>query len=193
MHHCIPWWPRDTPAAIARLQARGIEVVMCTGDHPDTAQAIAQQLDIHSVHSRVLPARKAEIVMQLQQQGFSVGMVGDGINDATGAGTGRCRFRHWQWHRCCYRKRGCHPGQQLVGKCRYSYRISQCHTAEYPPDLLGAFVYNTLGIPLAAGLLYPLTGWLLYRCTPARQWHCHRLPWSPMPTACDCSNLWSRI
>ena len=73
---------KDTPTAVRRHHAQGIEVVMCTGDHAGKAQDVAQELQIKAVHSRVLPEQKADIIRELQQQGFSVGMVGVGINDA---------------------------------------------------------------------------------------------------------------
>ncbi|WP_455235358.1 heavy metal translocating P-type ATPase, partial [Thiogranum longum] len=72
----------DTPAAIKLLREQGIELVMCTGDHPDTARAVGQELGIRVIHSRVLPRHKADVVKALQQRASIVGMVGDGVNDA---------------------------------------------------------------------------------------------------------------
>ncbi len=151
----------DSLAAVAELQARGIEVVMCTGDHAETALAIARELHIHVVHSRVLPAQKADIVMQLQQQGHNVGMVGDGINDAPALAQADIGFAIGSGTDVAIETADVTLASNSLSSAATAVALSKATLRNIRENLFGAFIYNTLGIPLAAGLLYPVTGWLL--------------------------------
>ena len=152
---------QDTPTAITGLQAQGIELVMCTGDHPDTARAVAAELGIHQVHSRVLPERKADIVRQLQDQGYTVGMVGDGVNDAPALALANVGFAIGAGTDVAIESADVTLASNSLASVVSAIALSRATLRNIHQNLFGAFVYNTLGIPLAAGVLYPLTGWLL--------------------------------
>jgi Cu+-exporting ATPase len=151
----------STPEALAALHAAGLRVVMATGDGLTTARAVAQRLGIEEVHGEVKPADKLELVKSLQRAGRVVAMAGDGINDApalaqadvgVAMGTGTDVAMNSA------------PVTLVKGDLRgiaQARRISQATIANMKQNLGFAFVYNALGVPLAAGLLFPFTGWLL--------------------------------
>jgi len=151
----------DTPAAIRKLHAQGIELVMCTGDHAETAQAVAQELNIKSVHSRVLPEHKAEVIRELQQQGFTVGMVGDGINDAPALAQAQVGFAIGSGTDVAIESADVTLASNSLASVATAISLSQATLRNIRQNLFGAFIYNTIGIPLAAGLFYPFSGWLL--------------------------------
>jgi len=147
--------------ALAALKAAGIRVVMATGDGLATARAVAARLDIDDVHGELRPADKLALVARLQRETRVVGMAGDGINDApalaqadVGIAMGTGTDVAMQSAQVTLVK------GDLRGIVR-ARRISEETIANMKQNLAFAFVYNALGIPLAAGVLYPLTGWLL--------------------------------
>lgn len=152
---------RDSYAAVKALQEQGIDVVICTGDHARTAGSVAQRLGIDSVHSELLPADKLAVVRDLQAQGFRVGMVGDGINDAPALAQADTSFAIGSGTDVAIQ----HADITLVGdsllNVSAAIAISRATLRNITQNLFGAFIYNVIGIPLAAGVLYPLTGWLL--------------------------------
>ena len=152
---------KDTPAALRKLRAQGIEVVMCTGDHAQTAQAVAQELNIKSVHSRVLPEHKADVIRDLQQQGFTVGMVGDGINDAPALAQAQVGFAIGSGTDVAIESADVTLASNSLASVATAISLSKVTLRNIRQNLFGAFIYNTTGIPLAAGLFYPLSGWLL--------------------------------
>jgi Cu+-exporting ATPase len=152
---------KDTPAALRKLRAQGIEVVMCTGDHAQTAQAVAQELNIKSVHSRVLPEHKADVIRELQQQGFTVGMVGDGINDAPALAQAQVGFAIGSGTDVAIESADVTLASNSLASVATAISLSKATLRNIRQNLFGAFIYNTTGIPLAAGLFYPLSGWLL--------------------------------
>jgi Cu+-exporting ATPase len=151
----------DTAAALRSLRAQGIELVMCTGDHPGTAQAVADELRIAKVHSRVLPADKVEVVRHLQQLGHTVGMVGDGVNDAPALAQAHVGFAVGSGTHVAIESADITLAGNSLASIANAISLSKATLRNIKQNLFGAFIYNSLGIPLAAGLFYPLTGWLL--------------------------------
>ncbi|HCY16010.1 MAG TPA: copper-transporting ATPase [Curvibacter sp.] len=151
----------STPEALAALKAAGLRVVMATGDGWTTARAVAARLGIDEVHGEVKPADKLALVQQLQREGRVVAMAGDGINDApalaqadvgVAMGTGTDVAMNSA------------PVTLVKGDLRgiaQARLLSEATITNMRQNLGFAFVYNVLGIPLAAGLLFPFTGWLL--------------------------------
>ena len=150
-----------TPEAVACLHDAGLRVVMATGDGIATAHAVASRLNIDEVHGEVQPADKLALVERLQQAGHVVGMAGDGINDAPALakadvgiamGTGTdVAMSSAQVTLVKGDLRGIARAREISDETVHNMR----------QNLGFAFVYNALGVPLAAGLLYPITGWLL--------------------------------
>ena len=150
-----------TPEALARLHDAGIRVVMATGDGLTTARSVAQRLGIDEVHGEVKPADKLNLVERLQREGRVVAMAGDGINDApalaradvgVAMGTGTdVAMNSAQVTLVKGDLRG-------ISRAR---AISEATVRNMRMNLGFAFAYNALGVPIAAGVLYPLTGWLL--------------------------------
>jgi len=134
---------------------------MCTGDHPDTAQAVARELGIDAVHSRVLPQYKADIVKQLQERGHTVGMVGDGVNDAPALAQANVGFAIGGGTDIAIESADVTLAGNSLANVASAVALSGATLRNIRQNLFGAFIYNVTGIPLAAGVLYPLTGWLL--------------------------------
>jgi Cu+-exporting ATPase len=151
----------DTPAAVRALRGLGIELVMCTGDHPDTARAVAAELGIDAVYSRVLPEDKADVVAQLQARGDTVGMVGDGINDAPALAQAQVGFAIGAGTDVAIESADVTLASNSLASVASAIALSRATLSNIRQNLFGAFVYNVTGIPLAAGVLYPFTGWLL--------------------------------
>lgn len=151
----------DSVAAIERLRRAGLDVAMLTGDNEQTAQAIAREVGIERVLAEVLPAEKAREVHELQLEGKRVGMVGDGINDAPALTQADVGFAIGTGTDVAIEA----SDVTLVGGSLQSVataiEISRATMANVKQNLLGAFVYNSAGLPIAAGLLYPFTGLLL--------------------------------
>jgi Cu+-exporting ATPase len=150
-----------TAEAIARLRAQGVRLVMATGDGLATAKSVARTLGIDEVHGEVKPADKLELARTFKSQGLVVAMAGDGINDAPalagadvgiamGAGTD-VAMESAQVTLVKGDLRGIADARDL----------SEASVRNMRQNLMFAFLYNALGIPLAAGVLYPWTGWLL--------------------------------
>lgn len=150
-----------TPAALAALQADGLRLLMLTGDNQTTARAVAAHLPIDEVIAEVQPKDKVDVIARLQAQGRRVAMAGDGINDApalakadVGIAMGTGTDIAMESAQVTLVK------GDLRGIVR-ARQLSRATVRNIRQNLFFAFGYNTLGIPLAAGVLYPLTGWLL--------------------------------
>jgi Cu+-exporting ATPase len=150
-----------TPAALQALQSDGLRLVMLTGDNHATARAVAADLPIDEVIAEVQPQDKAEVIARLQAQGRRVAMAGDGINDApalakadVGIAMGTGTDIAMESAQVTLVK------GDLRGIVR-ARQLSRATVRNIRQNLFFAFGYNALGVPLAAGVLYPLTGWLL--------------------------------
>ncbi len=151
----------DSAAAIARLKSRGLRLVLLTGDARATAQAVAQAVGIAEYHAEVLPDGKAAHVAALQAEGEVVAMVGDGINDAPVLARADVGFALGTGTDVAIESADVTlMGGSLHGVAD-AIAISHATVRNIWQNLFGALVYNSLGIPVAAGALYPLTGMLL--------------------------------
>ncbi len=151
----------DSSEAIAALHRQGLKVVMCTGDNHATAKAVADELGIDELHSEVLPADKLEVVKRLQRQGFRVGMVGDGVNDAPALAQADTGFAIGSGTDVAISNADITLAGDSLLNVSNSIAISSATLRNIKQNLFGAFIYNVIGIPMAAGALFPFTGWLL--------------------------------
>lgn len=151
----------DSAAAIGNLRSMGISVVMCTGDNQATAEAVARELGIDTVHSELLPEEKLVVVRTLQEQGGKVGMVGDGVNDAPALAKADTGFALGSGTDVAIENADITLSGDSLLLVAHAIAISGATIRNVRQNLFGAFIYNVTGIPLAAGLLYPFTGWLL--------------------------------
>lgn len=151
----------DSRAALQRLHAQGYQLVMLTGDNPATAQAIATEAGIDRVIAGVLPDGKADAIAQLQQQGRRVAMVGDGINDAPALAQADVGIAMGGGSDVAVETAALTLMRPSLAGVADAIALSRATLRNMKQNLLGAFIYNSLGIPVAAGVLYPLTGSLL--------------------------------
>jgi Cu+-exporting ATPase len=150
-----------TPAALASLREAGLRVVMATGDGLTTARAVAQRLGIDEVHGEVKPADKLLLVEKLKGEGRMVAMAGDGINDAPALARADVGIAMGTGTDVAMNSAQLTLVKGDLRGIAAARRLSQATVANMKQNLGFAFVYNALGVPLAAGLLYPFTGWLL--------------------------------
>lgn len=150
-----------TPEALAALRAEGVEVVMLTGDNRTTAEAVARRLGIERVEAEVLPDHKAAVVDRLKAEGRVVAMAGDGVNDAPALAAADVGLAMSSGTDVALESAGVtllHGDLTGIVRAR---RLSAATMRNIRQNLLFAFVYNAAGIPIAAGVLYPVTGMLL--------------------------------
>lgn len=150
-----------TAEALATLRKAGIRVVMATGDGLTTAKAVGQRLGIEEVHGEVKPADKLKLVEKLQSEGRVVAMAGDGINDAPALARADVGIAMGTGTDVAMNSAQLTLVKGDLRGIATATALSVATVANMKQNLVFAFVYNALGIPLAAGLLYPFTGWLL--------------------------------
>ena len=151
----------DSASAIKRLQSAGMRVVMVTGDNPTTAAAVAAQVGVDDFIAEVLPQQKAEKVIELQLQGELVGMTGDGINDAPALAQADVGFAIGTGTDVAIESADVTLMRGSLHGLVDAIAVSQATLRNIKQNLLGAFVYNAAGVPIAAGILYPVFGVLL--------------------------------
>ena len=151
----------DSRAAITRLKEAGIKVMMVTGDLDATAKAIAAEAGIDQYQAEVLPENKAEIVSAMRGKGYTVAMVGDGINDAPALAAADVGFAIGTGTDVAIESAGITLMRGSLHGVPDAIEISRATVKNIHQNLFGAFIYNSLGIPIAAGLLYPVWGILM--------------------------------
>jgi len=150
-----------TPQALASLKAAGLRVVMATGDGLTTARAVGARLGIGEVHGEVTPGDKLALVERMQREGRVVAMAGDGINDAPALAKADVGIAMGTGTDVAMRSAQVTLVKGDLRGIALARMLSQDTVANMKQNLVFAFAYNALGIPVAAGVLYPLTGWLL--------------------------------
>src|SRR5690606_28203191 len=147
--------------AIQQLKDMEIELYMLTGDNEATAKAIAEQTGIPHYEAEVLPQQKADFVKKLHQQGKVVAMVGDGINDSTALATADVSIAMGKGSDIAMEVAKMTIISSDLKKIHEAIRLSKQTVATIKQNLFWAFIYNLIGIPIAAGILYPINGFLL--------------------------------
>ena len=151
----------STAQAIKELHAQGLRVIMATGDNERTAQAVAGKLGIDEVRAGVLPEDKKTLIEQLRKDGHKIAMAGDGVNDAPALAAADVGIAMGTGADVAMESAGITLlGGDLMGIVR-ARKLAHATLRNIKQNLFFAFAYNALGIPIAAGLLYPVTGLLL--------------------------------
>jgi Cu+-exporting ATPase len=152
---------QTTPAALAALRQEGIAVLMLTGDNRTTAEAVARRLGIAEVEAEVLPDQKSAVVERLKREGKVVAMAGDGVNDAPALAAADVGIAMGSGTDVAIESAGVTLLKgDLTGIVR-ARRLSEATMANIRQNLFFAFIYNAAGVPIAAGVLYPVFGILL--------------------------------
>ena len=150
-----------TPAALAALREEGIEVIMLTGDNRVTAAAVAAELGIDRVEAEVLPDHKADVVKRLRAEGRVVAFAGDGVNDAPALVAADVGLAMGTGTDVAIESAGVTLLRGDLNGIAHARKLSHAVMSNVRRGLVLAFGYNTAGIPIAAGVLYPVFGWLL--------------------------------
>ncbi|PWY55049.1 haloacid dehalogenase [Legionella qingyii] len=151
----------STPEAILELQKNGIEVYMLTGDSQKTAESVASRLGINNVIAEIMPEDKRRVVSELKEKGFIVAMAGDGVNDAPALAIADIGIAMGTGTDVAIESAGITLLHGDLNGIVKAYHLSRATMSNIRQNLFFAFIYNGLGVPLAAGVLYPVTGLLL--------------------------------
>ena len=151
----------ESARAVAALQQMGMEVVMLTGDNERTASAIARETGITDLRAQVLPSEKAAVVKAIQDRGRLVAMVGDGINDAPAIAQADVGIAVGTGTDIAIEAADMTLLKGDLRRVVTALRLSRATIGTVKQNLFWAFIYNVIGIPIAAGILYPATGWLM--------------------------------
>ncbi|MDP3379061.1 MAG: HAD-IC family P-type ATPase, partial [Brevundimonas sp.] len=150
-----------TPAALKALHALGLQIIMATGDNERTARAVAARLGIDEIRADVLPQDKARIIHELQQAGHRVAMAGDGVNDAPALAQADVGIAMGTGADVAIESAGFTLVKGNLDGIVRARRLSQATMRNIRQNLFFALIYNAAGVPVAAGLLYPVTGMLI--------------------------------
>jgi Cu+-exporting ATPase len=150
-----------TPAALATLHEEGVRIVMLTGDNRTTAEAVAKRLRITDIEAEVLPEQKSAVVKRLREQGRVVAMAGDGVNDAPALAAADVGIAMGTGTDVAMESAGVTLVKGDLAALARARRLSAATMRNIRQNLFFAFVYNALGVPVAAGVLYPALGLLL--------------------------------
>ena len=151
----------STPQALRDLRREGLRIVMLTGDSHATAEAVARDLEIKEFEAEVLPDKKSEVVMRLQKEGRVVAVAGDGINDAPALAQADAGIAMGTGTDVAMQSAGITLVRGDLRGVLRAYRLSRATMRNIRQNLFFAFIYNSLGVPIAAGVLYPVFGLLL--------------------------------
>lgn len=151
----------STPEAVQLLKASGLRIVMATGDGLTTAKSVGNKLGIYEVYGEVKPANKLELVKKLQNEGRVVAMAGDGINDAPALAQADVGIAMGTGTDVAMNSAQVTLVKGDLRGIEIARSLSEATVKNMKQNLMFAFLYNALGIPLAAGVLYPFTGWVL--------------------------------
>src|SRR5712664_1079254 len=151
----------STPEAIRVLRRDGIRIVMLTGDRREAAVRVGHELGIEEVEAEVLPHQKSEVVKRLREQGHIVAMAGDGINDAPALAAAHVGIAMGTGTDVAIENAGITLLKGDLRGIARARKLSRATIANIKQNLAFAFLYNAIGIPIAAGALYPIFGWLL--------------------------------
>jgi Cu+-exporting ATPase len=150
-----------TEEALRNLRKKGVRLVMLTGDTRTTAEAVARKLQIEEIEAEILPQQKGEVIRRLQSEGHVVAMAGDGINDAPALAQANVGIAMATGTDIAMESAGV---TLLKGDLRgivRAIRLSYGTMRNIRQNLFFAFIYNLIGVPIAAGVLFPFVGWLL--------------------------------
>jgi Cu+-exporting ATPase len=151
----------STPKALRELKTQGIRLVMLTGDNQGTAAEIAELLGIDEFEAEVLPAQKVDVVKKLQNEGRVVAMAGDGINDAPALAQAQVGIAMGTGTDIAMESGGITLVKGDLEGILRARKLSQATMRNIRQNLFFAFLYNSIGVPIAAGVLYPVFGLLL--------------------------------
>jgi Cu+-exporting ATPase len=150
-----------TPAAIAALHRLGLKIVMLTGDHADTAKRVAEKLGIDRVEAEVTPEKKHDVIVQLKREGARIAMAGDGVNDAPALAAADVGIAMGTGTDVAMESAGVTLVKGDLDGLVRAIALSRATMGNIRLNLVFAFLYNGVGIPVAAGVLYPFFGLLL--------------------------------
>jgi Cu+-exporting ATPase len=151
----------STPEALDALRAHGVRIVMLTGDARTTAVAVARRLNIEDVHAGVLPQQKHAVITDLRSAGRTVAMAGDGTNDAPALAAAHVGIAMGTGTDVAIQSAAITLVKGDLRAIVRARRLSEQVMRNIRQNLFFAFIYNALGVPIAAGVAYPFTGWLL--------------------------------
>jgi Cu+-exporting ATPase len=152
---------KTTPKAVEALHRLGLKIVMLTGDHAETAQRVARELGLDRVEAQVTPERKQAVITELERGGARVAMAGDGINDAPALAAADVGIAMGTGTDVAIESAGVTLVKGDLAGLVHAIELSRAVMGNIRLNLLFAFLYNGVGIPVAAGVLFPFTGLLL--------------------------------